>query len=183
MAKHREVRLRALGDALSTCEYDLICLQEIWVQGDFQYVQAKVRHILPYSHYYFAGFLGSGLAIFSRWPIFGTSMFQFSLCGRPAAIWRGDWYAGKGIATALIRHHTGAVIEVFNTHVYPYIEPFVESSFMPNMGRAKTRTSVIELRKLGRLQSSSVVPLSEGDSLWRYSSESFLNDILGWRLQ
>lgn len=119
MSKYREIRLRALGDALSMCNYDLICLQEVWVYGDFQYIQTKVRESLPYSHFYFAGFLGSGLAIFSRWPIFGTSMFQFSLNGRPTAVWRGDWYGGKGVATALIRHHTGAFIEVFNSHVYP----------------------------------------------------------------
>ena len=117
LSKHREIRLRALGDKLSTSEYDLICLQEIWVYNDFLYVQRKVRHFLPYSHFYFAGFLGSGLAIFSRWPILSTSIYPFGLNGRPAAVWRGDYYAGKGVATALIRHHTGTLIEVFNTHV------------------------------------------------------------------
>lgn len=127
MSKYREIRLRALGDALSTCDYDLICLQEVWVYRDFQYIQTKVRESLPYSHFYFAGFLGSGLAIFSRWPIFGTSMFQFSLNGRPTAVWRGDWYAGKGVATALIRHHTGAFIEVFNSHVYPISTPLLRA--------------------------------------------------------
>jgi len=154
MSKYREIRLRALGDALSTSEYDLICLQEVWVHRDFQYIQAKVRHFLPYSHFYFAGFLGSGLAIFSRWPIFGTSMFQYSLNGRPTAVWRGDWYGGKGIATALIQHHTGAFIEVFNTHVYPISKPLLTAvSCRIWEGGAKTRTSVIELRKGGRLQS------------------------------
>jgi sphingomyelin phosphodiesterase 2 len=117
IAEKREIRLRALGDRLSTSEYDLICLQEIWVYGDFQYIQEKVRKFLPYSHFFFAGFLGSGLAIFSRWPILATSMFQFQLNGRPTAVWRGDWYAGKGVGTALIRHHTGMEIEVFTTHV------------------------------------------------------------------
>jgi len=117
ISKQREIRLRALGDRLSTGEYDLICLQEVWVYGDFQYIQEKVCKFLPYSHFFFAGFLGSGLAIFSRWPILATSMFPYQLNGRPAAIWRGDWYAGKGVATALIRHHTGMEIEVFNSHV------------------------------------------------------------------
>jgi len=152
MAKYRGIRLRALGDALSACDYDLICLQEVWVYGDFQYIQRKVRDSLPYSHFYFAGFLGSGLAIFSRWPIFGTSMFQFSLNGRPAAVWRGDWYGGKGVATALIRHHTGEFIEVFNTHVFPCFDHFVECSFMRNTEREKTLTYAIELRKDGKLR-------------------------------
>lgn len=117
LSKQREVRLRALGDRLCESDYDLICLQECWVYEDFKYIQGKVRHFLPYSHLFFAGFLGSGLAIFSRWPILSTSMFQYALNGRPTAVWRGDWYAGKGVGTALIRHHTGMEIEVFNTHV------------------------------------------------------------------
>jgi sphingomyelin phosphodiesterase 2 len=117
ISKKREIRLRALAETLSTCDYDLICLQEVWVLADFQYIQTKVRHFLPYSHYFFAGFLGSGLAIYSKWPILSTSMIPYVLNGRPAAVWRGDWYAAKGAATVLIRHHTGMMIEVFNTHV------------------------------------------------------------------
>ena len=117
ISKHRRVRMCALGDSLARLEYDIICLQECWVLEDFQYIQRKVRHFLPYSHYYFAGFLGSGLANFSRWPIVSTSMFPFGLSGRPAAFWRGDWFAGKGVATALLRHESGTLIEVFNTHV------------------------------------------------------------------
>ena len=37
--------------------------------------------------------------------------------GRPTAFWRGDWYVGKGVASALIRHSSAQLIEVFNTHV------------------------------------------------------------------
>ena len=117
LSKYREVRMQALGDKLASCGYDVICLQECWVYNDFLYIQTKVRHLLPYSHYYFAGFLGSGLAVFSRWPILSTSIYPFQLVGRPTAVWRGDWYGGKGVATALIRHHTGMFIEVFTTHV------------------------------------------------------------------
>jgi sphingomyelin phosphodiesterase 2 len=117
VSEFREVRLRALGEKLATCDYDLICLQELWVYDDYLYIQSKIRYLLPYSHFYFAGFLGSGLAIFSRWPILSTSMYPFGLNGRPIAIWRGDWYAGKGVGTALIRHPSGTLMEVFNTHV------------------------------------------------------------------
>lgn len=117
VSKHRETRIKALGERLSQNDYDIICLQELWVHSDFLYLQSKLHHYLPFSHYFFAGFLGSGLAIFSRWPITSTSMFPFTLNGRPTAVWRGDWYAGKGVATAVVRHHTGSVIEVFTTHV------------------------------------------------------------------
>jgi exonuclease III len=147
-----------LGDKLATSDYDLLCLQEVWVQEDFLYIQAKVRHFLPYSHYYYAGFLGSGLAIFSRWPILSTSMFQFQMNGRPAAVWRGEYYAGKGIATALIQHHTGALIEVFNTHVFPSKTFLI--SFMLHMEKVRTLICVIEYLKDGKLRSYSEVLLS-----------------------
>jgi hypothetical protein len=44
-------------------------------------------------------------------------MWRYPLNGRPTAFWRGDWYVGKGVASALIRHSSGQLIEVFNTHV------------------------------------------------------------------
>jgi sphingomyelin phosphodiesterase 2 len=117
VSKQRKIRMKALAEKLSTSEHDIMCLQELWVLEDFTTIQAKVRHYLPYSHFYLGGFLGTGLAIFSRWPITSISMYPFRLNGRPTAVWRGDWYAGKGVATALIQHHTGALIEVFTSHV------------------------------------------------------------------
>ena len=117
LSKQREIRIQALGERLSRDDYDVICLQELWVHDDFLYIRSKVQHYLPFSHFFFAGFLGSGLAILSRWPILSTSMYPFTLNGRPTAVWRGDFYAGKGVATALIRHHSGSLMEVFTTHV------------------------------------------------------------------
>ena len=125
LSKHREIRIQALGERLSHEDYDLICLQELWVHDDFQYIRSKVQHYLPFSHFFFAGFLGSGLAIFSRWPILSTSMYPFTLNGRPTAVWRGDFYAGKGVATAVVRHHSGTLMEVFTTHV-PFFSKVVD---------------------------------------------------------
>jgi sphingomyelin phosphodiesterase 2 len=133
--------MKALSEKLATYEHDIMCLQEVWVLQDYVTIQAKVRHYLPFSHYYFGGFLGTGLAIFSRWPIISTSMYPFRLNGRPTAVWRGDWYAGKGVATAVIQHHTGTVIEVFTSHV-SFFHPSL-TSFMLHMGRERIRICVI----------------------------------------
>jgi len=119
LSKKPIIRMRALGEKLSTCEYDIICLQELWVYEVYLYLQNKVRHYASHAHFFHGGFLGSGLAIFSRWPIVSTSMYPFRLNGRPSAIWRGDWYAGKGVATAVVSHPSGQLIEVFTTHVKP----------------------------------------------------------------
>ena len=50
-------------------------------------------------------------------------MYRYPLNGRPAAFFRGDWYVGKGVASARIRLGSGAkdVVEVFCTHLHaPY---------------------------------------------------------------
>ena len=50
-------------------------------------------------------------------------MYRYSLNGRPAAFYRGDWYVGKGVACARIRYgiKRKEVAEVFCTHLHaPY---------------------------------------------------------------
>jgi len=117
VSKHRVERLDAIADRLARSTYDIVALQEIWVYSDFENLAQKTYHVLPYAKFYYSGVLGGGLAILSKWPIESTTMWRYPLNGRPIAVWRGDWYVGKGVASALIRHPTGQLIEVFNTHV------------------------------------------------------------------
>lgn len=117
ISKHRAIRLDAIADRVAQSTYSIVALQEIWVYSDFENLVSKTAHILPYAKFYFSGVLGGGLAILSKWPIESTTMWRYPLNGRPTAFWRGDWYVGKGVASALIRHSSGQLIEVFNTHV------------------------------------------------------------------
>jgi sphingomyelin phosphodiesterase 2 len=117
ISKHRAARLNAIAERIAQSTYDIVALQEIWVYADFENLAKKTAHILPYAKFYFSGVLGGGLAILSKWPIESTTMWRYPLNGRPTAFWRGDWYVGKGVASALIRHTSGQLIEVFNTHV------------------------------------------------------------------
>lgn len=117
ISKHRAARLNAIAERIAQSSYHIVALQEIWVYSDFENLAKKTAHILPYSKFYFSGVLGGGLAILSKWPIESTTMWRYPLNGRPTAFWRGDWYVGKGVASALIRHTSGQLIEVFNTHV------------------------------------------------------------------
>ena len=118
ISKHRVERLDAIANRIAQSTYDIVALQEIWVYSDFENLVKKTSHILPYAKFYFSGVLGGGLAILSKWPLESTTMWRYPLNGRPIAFWRGDWYVGKGVASALIRHPSGQLIEVFNTHVY-----------------------------------------------------------------
>jgi hypothetical protein len=129
ISSHRAARLSAIGRSLASLTFasnnepaHIVALQELWTQEDYEVIRRETRYVLPYSKRYFSGaFLGSGLAILSRWPIEESTMLPFSLNGRPTAVFRGDWYVGKGIGCARIRYGQGPkqVIEVFNTHVSP----------------------------------------------------------------
>ena len=160
MSKHRAARLDGIADRITQSNYEIVALQEIWVYSDFENLAKKTSHILPYVKFYFSGVLGGGLAILNKWPLESTTMWRYPLNGRPTAFWRGDWYVGKGVASALIRHSSGQLIEVFNTHVphgFHGIQPYSSlvtcalwtwrgyvsvSSNCSGMGNSKTTTCI-----------------------------------------
>jgi sphingomyelin phosphodiesterase 2 len=125
ISKLRRERLAEIGRqlAIASPKPHIVALQECWTQEDYQSIRSQTRLILPYGKFYHSAALGSGLAILSRWPIEESTMYRYPLNGRPTAFWRGDWYVGKGVASARIRYGAAAkqVIEVFNTHTHaPY---------------------------------------------------------------
>ncbi|KAI9484655.1 Endonuclease/exonuclease/phosphatase [Zychaea mexicana] len=118
VSKKRRFRLKAIADAISTAEYDIVTLQEIWMWEDFDYLKQQTQSTLPYAKCFYSGALGSGLAILSRFPIVSTSYFRYSLAGRPLKVLHGDFYVGKGCGSACIEHPDLGVLEVFTTHLH-----------------------------------------------------------------
>ncbi|CAE6500322.1 unnamed protein product [Rhizoctonia solani] len=117
-SKDRTIRIRAIGDEIATSNYDIVGLQELWVEEDYNYIKSKVAHKLPYSKYFLGGIFGAGLATFSRFPIKSTSLHPYSLCGLPLDVARGDWYVGKAVAGVVVDHPLLGEVEIFNTHLY-----------------------------------------------------------------
>lgn len=123
LSKFRSERLSEIGRLLAAhCPHlDIVGLQECWTFTDYLAIRAHTRNILPYGKFYHSGIFGGGLVILSRWPIEESSMFRYPLNGRPTAFFRGDWFVGKGVASARIRMPDEQLIEVFNTHLHaPY---------------------------------------------------------------
>ncbi|KAI9322714.1 Endonuclease/exonuclease/phosphatase [Dichotomocladium elegans] len=119
VSKKREFRLRAIADAISAQDaYDIVTLQELWVQKDFEYLKQQTRGTLPYAKYFYSGAMGSGLAILSRFPIVATNYTQYTLAGRPLKIFHGDFYVGKGFALASVEHPDIGIVDVFTTHLH-----------------------------------------------------------------
>uniref|UniRef100_A0A1I7W4X2 sphingomyelin phosphodiesterase n=1 Tax=Loa loa TaxID=7209 RepID=A0A1I7W4X2_LOALO len=91
------LRIKKIGEALLLNEYDIVALEEVWGEHDFLRLQEALKKIFGYSYYFHSGFTGSGICVFSRYPIVSTLMHRFTLNGFAHHIHRGDWFAGKGV--------------------------------------------------------------------------------------
>ncbi|KIY52005.1 DNase I-like protein [Fistulina hepatica ATCC 64428] len=118
VAKQRKERISAIASFLADADYDIIALQEIWVYSDYELVRDSVVKTLPFSKFFYSGALGSGLAIFTRFPVIATSVHPYSLNGAPIDVLAGDWFVGKAAASVVILHPVLGQVQVFNTHLF-----------------------------------------------------------------
>ncbi|CAJ0907164.1 9965_t:CDS:2 [Entrophospora sp. SA101] len=110
-------RMEAIADKLSQSDYEIVCLQEVWVYDNYKLICNKTRKRFPYSRFYSSGVFGSGLVVLSRYPIVEVNFHKYRLNGHPIKVTHGDWYVGKGVASAVVDHPVAGLIEIFNTHV------------------------------------------------------------------
>lgn len=96
---------------------DILCLQELWISDDYRSIRAALSLEFPHAHYFKSGVVGSGLAVFSKYPIVEAWWKGFTLTGKAHRLFDGDWYAGKGIGAVRIKHPVIGLVDVFNTHV------------------------------------------------------------------
>jgi len=111
-----DTRVKALAEALATCDYDVVCLQEVWDKDNFIKIADGARSGgLIYQHHFRSGKFGSGLVTLSRYPIVNVNFHKFRLAGRIDTFWHGDYFAGKGIGLTQIDSPMG-IIDVYNIH-------------------------------------------------------------------
>ncbi|XP_042717437.1 sphingomyelin phosphodiesterase 2 isoform X2 [Chrysemys picta bellii] len=63
-----------------------------------------------------SGVIGSGLCVFSRYPILDTFLYQYSLNGYPYMLQHGDWFCGKAVGLLVIKI-CGIIFHVYVTHL------------------------------------------------------------------
>ncbi|NWQ89620.1 NSMA phosphodiesterase, partial [Burhinus bistriatus] len=97
LSKRRQERVQLIGDMLRREGFDLVLLQEVWSERDYSDLKVKLGHCYPFSHYFRSGVIGSGLCVFSRFPILDTLLYQYSLNGYPYMLQHGDWFCGKSV--------------------------------------------------------------------------------------
>lgn len=126
VSKLRKQRLRAIAHRLAQSDYDIVALQEVWVEEDWAYISEKCKANFPYRRQFRSGILaGPGLAILLKIPISGTFLYRFPINGRPSAFFRGDWFVGKSIAVTILEPTApGALpLAVLNSHMHaPYAQ-------------------------------------------------------------
>ncbi|KAI5962621.1 ISC1 [Candida pseudojiufengensis] len=129
VSKHRKQRLKAIADELSnptneSNDYDIIALQEIWCEEDWNYIDQVCSLRYPYRRNFKSGIItGPGLAILSKIPIEETFLYRFPINGRSSAFFRGDWYVGKSIAVTIFKSHQNNTLPIalLNSHMHaPY---------------------------------------------------------------
>ncbi|EFN68152.1 Putative neutral sphingomyelinase [Camponotus floridanus] len=117
VSKNRITRMSAIAEKCASREYDIICLQEVWSVEDFKVIKAKVQEILPYSHYFYSGVVGSGVCILSRYPIYDVMFHKWPLNGYVHKIHHGDWFGGKGVGLCKIKI-LNMNINVYTAHLH-----------------------------------------------------------------
>ncbi|XP_047121711.1 putative neutral sphingomyelinase [Schistocerca piceifrons] len=122
VSKNRHERITALADHLATCDYDFVCLQELWSEYDYHFIKEKTVDSLPYSHYFHSGVLGSGLCVLSRFPIEDVFFHQWPMNGYMHKLQHGDWFGGKGIGVCRIQLED-VYVNVYTAHLHAEYNP------------------------------------------------------------
>uniref|UniRef100_A0A8D0L9Q6 Sphingomyelin phosphodiesterase 2 n=1 Tax=Sphenodon punctatus TaxID=8508 RepID=A0A8D0L9Q6_SPHPU len=117
LSKLRQERIEMIGDVLSTEGFDLALLQEVWSEGDYSQLKQKLSSRYSSSHYFKSGVIGSGLCVFSRYPILDTFLYQYSVNGYPYMIQHGDWFCGKSVGLVVIKIRE-IIFNVYVTHLH-----------------------------------------------------------------
>ncbi|NWZ65616.1 NSMA phosphodiesterase, partial [Acrocephalus arundinaceus] len=105
LSKRRQERVRLIGDTLRQEGFDLVLLQEVWSEQDYSDLKVKLARCYPFSHYFRSGVIGSGLCVFSKFPILDTLLYQYSLNGYPYMLQHGDWFCGKSVGLGRCHRH------------------------------------------------------------------------------
>jgi sphingomyelin phosphodiesterase 2 len=52
LSKDVPARMNAIANFLAQSTFDVVCLQEVWSNSDYELIKSKVQENLPFSHYF-----------------------------------------------------------------------------------------------------------------------------------
>jgi hypothetical protein len=118
-----ERRMRVIGRWLedsSQAPLSIVCLQEAFGDASVFLGRNGLRGGVVFDF----GAVGSGLMTWSKTRHYASRFVRFRYNGSPFDVWRGDWYAGKGIGVLRFSIGGGMRLAVANVHA---IAKYVES--------------------------------------------------------
>jgi len=112
----RKDRFKAIAQKLDS--YDIVCLQEVWIESDQEFLKKACKEKgLIYSHVFSSGMIGSsGLQIISRYPIREVYFHRYRVNGHVLRVDHGDYHAGKGFGFCRISVSDSQDVCIINTH-------------------------------------------------------------------
>ena len=109
------VRLRALAGVLADSDYDVVCLQELWIPPNFALLRSLTKAAFPYAaHGPRLPRVAGGLLTISRIPLVGH---RYEVLAAPAK-WRADLLMRRGVLVTRF-NDDGEFFTVTNTHLSP----------------------------------------------------------------
>ncbi|XP_074660345.1 putative neutral sphingomyelinase [Tubulanus polymorphus] len=117
VCQKRRERMTAIAARLSEGEHDIVMLQEVWSQSDYEMLCKRITPAYAYTHYFHSNFIGSGTCVFSKYPIYETFYHRYPVNGHAHRIQHGDWYGGKGVGLCKIVYN-GVRINLYVTHLH-----------------------------------------------------------------
>ncbi|XP_063728453.1 sphingomyelin phosphodiesterase 2-like [Symsagittifera roscoffensis] len=118
-------RLNDICDNILANDYDIVCLQEVWMEEHKNEIVAQLNMKYSFYAWFPSGFLpGSGLLTLSKHKIVSSFFHRFLLEDKVFPFGSIDSICGKGSAVSLI-DYKGFMISVINTH--PQCETLTDS--------------------------------------------------------
>lgn len=86
VAKDRLERFKAIAEFVNRSDYDVVFMQELWLDSDFADMADRVKGKFPHAHFFDTGIIGSGTCVFSTCRLQEANFHEFSINGYPTNV-------------------------------------------------------------------------------------------------
>lgn len=120
-ASRRKERINAIASYLRSNSFDIVFLQEVWMESDFECIRENTKDSYKFAHLFRSGSIlgSSGIVIMCKWMPKVVHFEPYSLNGSPFYPWHGDWFSGKGVAYVRVDIDSLS-LHLFSTHMHAY---------------------------------------------------------------
>jgi len=109
-------RIRDICGNILSNDYDIVCLQEVWMENHKEVIVSSLKHKYPHHSWFPFGYLpGSGLLTLTKFPLLHSYFHRFQLEDSTFPFGSIDSICGKGASVNLLQFES-YLVTVINTH-------------------------------------------------------------------